>query len=168
MTFGNNNMNAKLKSLGVNRCRKRVKKYLDVQRKKKGSNFSLSSVSRIPLVSIVERLWLVFVAALLLAPLYFIRDVWWLYILLLPPALLFLWKGVAGTYIDVSEVNDASDGEIGISEATLIEKAGDIIATREASYFAVNVLLMIALAVIEVAVAVISALAIAMAALFGA
>ena len=106
-----------------------------------------------------------FVAALLLAPLYFIRDVWWLYLLLVPPALLFLWKGIVGTYLDVSEVSDASDGDIDISDATLIEKAGDILATREASYFAVNVLLMLALAVIEVAVAIISALAVAMAAL---
>ena len=106
-----------------------------------------------------------FVAALLLAPLYFIRDVWWLYLLLVPPALLFLWKSIVGTYLDVSEVSDASDGDIDISDATLIEKAGDILATREASYFAVNVLLMLALAVIEVAVAIISALAVAMAAL---
>ena len=156
-----NSMNTKLKSLGVNRCRKRIKKYLDAQRKKQGNDFSISHIKSIPLVSAVERIWLVFVSLLLIAPLALFRDIWWLYLILIPPSLIFLWKGLMGTNLDISELNDLSDNQNEndiVSDENLIQKAGDIIATREASYFAVNMLLMIALAIMELAVIILSAI----------
>jgi hypothetical protein len=160
-------MNVNLQDIALRRMKKRISQYLEQQRMIHPSGFS---IKRIPLMSLWDRILLIGTAFLIISPLYFLRDIWWLFPLLAIPAGFFLWKGVTGTYLSVPQdsVPTAAGGiEHRISDSDLAGKLTEIAATREASFFAINVMLAIFLAVLEVAAAIVGAVAAALGALAG-
>jgi hypothetical protein len=160
-------MNSNLQDIALRRMKKRISQYLERQRKVHPEGFSLK---RIPLMSLWDRFLLIATAFLIISPLYFLRDFWWLIPVLVIPAGFFFWKGVSGTYLSIPEdfvPSEAGSIELRISDSDLAGKLTEIAATREASFFAINVLLTVFLAVLEVAAAILGALAAALGALAG-
>ena len=160
-------MNANLQDIALRRMKKRVSQYLERQRKMHPEGFS---IKRIPLMSLWDRILLIATAFLIISPLYFLRDLWWLIPVLVIPSGFFLWKGVTGTYLSIPEdsfPSEAGSIELRISDSDLAGKLTEIAATREASFLAINILLTVFLAVLEVAAAIVGALAAALGVLAG-
>jgi hypothetical protein len=160
-------MNSSLQDIALRRMKKRISQYLERQRKMHPEGFSLK---RIPLMSLWDRIWLIVTAFLIISPLYFLHDVWWLFPVLALPAGFFFWKGMVGTYISIPQESDFSGSanvNLNISDSDLASKLTEIAANREASFFALNILLAVFLAVLEVAAAILGALVAVLGALAG-
>lgn len=160
-------MNASLQEIALRRMRKRISQYLERQRIRHPEGFTLT---HIPLMSVVDRIWLIVTAMLLLLTLYLLRDFWWAFPLLALPAGFFIWKGIAGFHLTVPNDCGASmtgNHDLRVSDSDLVSKLTEIAATREASFFAINILLAVFLAVLEVAAAIIGTMAAVLGALAG-
>lgn len=159
-------INEQINKAVLKRFRVRVDKCIARERAKHGADFFLQRLETIQLMSLWDRMWLLFVAIILLLPLYWIvknsPEDWWIFVILAIPAFFFLWKSVVGVQLKLGNPFDGC-----ISDDELAGKLIEIAKTRNAGLVAIDVLLMVLIAVLEVTITILGVIAAVLAGLTG-
>ena len=145
----------------IRRMRKRIKSYVAKLEKKHGKPVPARHLTKIPLMSWLDRIWLILVSLGLLGLLWLFRDVWPFYLILCPASAFFMWKGFTGVTVSIDEesLEESGVADESINDLALAEKLTQITLTREASFLMIHAVLAIFLAILEVVAALLAALA---------